>query len=287
MSLVPSEKGVSLYASPSDQKHFLMMCQWMTGIGFYLVLLPCVFVMTGDQSSEALRVAVAIGIGFGQLTMTAIWLTLGLSSIRIVFGFVAVTLEIMAVLFFTTFTVKGMPASFALVLGVACAVHFLTAIGITVILSSVMKGSVLSSNTKVPALVVNQQYRIRDLLVVMFLVAIVAGTIKSMSINFELTPQPIAIFALIICFYGLLSWPAILACVSPRWKTWGTIGLFSSIAVFLAQQAVFSAAIGSIASEPLLFFFCLDAPFVLSVVIHLLIARRFVYLRRVAEKQLW
>ena len=82
MSLDPFAKDVSTDSAPKDHKHFLRMCQLMTGIGFYLLLLASAFFLTNSAqlSSEEIRIAVAIGIGFGQLTMTAVWLTFGHSS---------------------------------------------------------------------------------------------------------------------------------------------------------------------------------------------------------------
>lgn len=258
----------------------------MTGIGFYLLLPASAFFLTNSTqlSSEENRIAVAIGIGFGQLTMTAVWLTFSHSSQKTMIGFVAVALEIMAVLFFTTFIVTGMPPSFGFVLVLACAVHFLVAWGATKIFQKVSRVSLVNSTINSPKPVVSVQYRIRDLLILMSVVAIFACLIKSKLSNFVAALETVHVFTLIVCFYFCLSWPAIIACLSQRWKNYGVIAVFTSITVFGSQEPIFSARYGSFNAVPMLFFFCLDSPFVLSVVVHSLIARRFGYLLKVAEK---
>lgn len=258
----------------------------MTGIGFYLLLLASAFFLTNSAqlSSEEIRIAVTIGIGFGQLTMTAVWLTFGHSSQKTRIGFVAVALEIMAVLFFTTFAVTNLPPSFGFVLVIACAVHFLVAWGAAKLFHKVSRVSLVNSDMNLSESVVRVQYRIRDLLTLMVVVAILAGLIKSKLSNFVAALKAVHVFTLIVCFYFFLSWPAIIACLSQRWKNFGCVAVFNTIVVFGSQEPVFSAIVGSFGAEPMLFFFCLDAPFVLSVVVHSLIARRFGYILRVAEK---
>lgn len=121
------------------------------------------------------------------------------------------------------------------------------------------------------------QYGIRDIMIAMSVAALIMATIKffgSQSYTQDWS-RILTAFGLITVSFFLLSWPVVVTCLSERWLLLTVFSVILIAGIYLAQQPVFSSILGP--SGDFKFFLFLDAPFVLVVVLHSLIARGFGY----------
>ncbi len=278
MSFVPSRKNASLEAAAVDRNHFMMMCQLIAGISCYLSWLSIIYLATDSTqlSSDELRVAVALGVGFGQLTMTGFWLAFGFNIANVSFGIAAIALEILALVFFSTVSARFIPPSFVFALSLACLFHLVLVWGTAKIANKLMRVSLLCSGATPTAAIPKAQYRIRDLLVAMAVFAVFASLVLSKRSEMGSFSGTLEFFGLIVCFYNLLTWPCIVACLGRDCKRNAAIAIPVMFAVFILQWYVFSKSFEA-SGGSWLFFICLDLPYLTSVFVHSLVARRFGY----------
>ncbi len=233
-----------LASAADDRNHFMMMCQLIAGICSYLSWLAVIYLSTEPThlSSDVLRVAVAIGVGMGQLTMTGFWLAFGSNIANFSFGVAAIALEIFAVVFFSTFAARFIPPSFVFSLSLACLLHLLLMWGTARIYNMLLKVSLFSSEATQNAAAPKAQFRIRDLLVAMVVFAVFASLIQAKRNKLGSFSSTLEYFCLIISFYYLLTWPCIVACLSRDCVRNAAIGIPLMFAVFLTQWYVFSSS---------------------------------------------
>ena len=277
MAFVPTRKS-SLLVVAGDRSHFAMMCQLIAGICSYLTWMSIIYLSTDSSqlSSDRLRVAVAIGVGFGQLAMTGFWLAFVFGWSDYSLGIVVITLETLAVVFFSSISARFIPPSFFVAILLACAVIVLLMWGTAKIANRVFRIS-LTSTSKTPiAPVPRAQYRIRDLLAAMAVIAIFASLVQSRRSELIAFSGTLQFFGLIVCSYYFLSWPSIVACLGRSCMRNAAIAIPVTVVFFLLQLPVFSRSFVA-SGESWQFFTCLDLSFLTSLIVHSLIARSFGY----------
>jgi hypothetical protein len=244
----------------------------------FIVVLICALLTT---VTDDLHISAAIGLGFGQLSMLAIWCVTGISRSR--FGLSAIAVLAIFIAMSVWVAIVGHDdEAFFVSLAIAFVVYFLAIAGVLVFIRKVRRISVVRLvGTKMEgtgaADEYSGQYGIRDIMIVMSIVAVGIAVIKffsALELARDLT-EMLAIFALISASFFLISWPVVVTCLSERWKA---LALFSSllvVAICLLQPSIFRAILGPGGS--LEFFLFLNTPFVFEVAVHSLIARWFGY----------
>ena len=254
------------------------MCQLIAGVICYLFWMLFIYFSTDSSqlSSDELRVAVALGVGFGQLAMTGFWLALGFNWSIATFGAIAIVLETLAVIFFSSVSVRFMPPSFFVSIVLACAVHVLLVWGTAKIANRVFRLSLTTARILPPTSMQPAQFRIRDLMFSMVVIAIFASLLQWNRSDISSISSALEFFFLVVCFYYLLSWPSIVACLSRNWTKYLVIAIPTFVLIFLLQCSVFARSFGK-GSASWQLIVCLDVPFVSSLIVHSIIARSFGY----------
>lgn len=261
-----------------DRKHVLMLCQLIAGISCYVVWLTLVFLGTDSSQLDSgqVRTAVALGVGFGQLAMTGMWMAFARSSSSLSFGLLTIVLETLAVVFFSSVSARFIPPSFYIVVSLACAAQFLLIWGTTKTAQKVFGVSLACSFQAIHPARPHLQFGTRHLFVSMAVVAGLASFVQLKRTELGSLSRPLVFIGLCVGYYTVLCWPWVIACFSSRFWRFSAMAILVSVAIVLSQRSVFSYALHS-GPESWLFFLCLDSSFLTSVIVHALVARHFGY----------
>jgi hypothetical protein len=254
------------------------MCHLLAGISCYLMWLPIAYLSTDSSllSSDELRVAVAIGVGFAQLTITGIWLACDFKWANLSFWFVAFAMESLAVMFFSTVSARFVPPSFFVAIAIACAIQFSMACATAKIANGVFRWSLTCSSEPIASRSPKAQFRIKDLLIATALIAIVASFVQSKRSELGSFSDTLLFFGLTVAYYIAMCWPCIFVCL--RCASW-SVSFYSVLIIailHLTKRGIFSLIMDS-SSDSWLFFVCLDLPFLAGLIAHCVIARCFGY----------
>ena len=248
-------------------------CHVLTALGTYVIALACLYFIGADEEQ---RISATIGLGFGQISMIAIWFMVGVSLARLLSAAVAVFGCYLAMALWVAVQDSHVDGVFYGSLAISNVVYFIAmAAGMLVIRKLRGVRIVRLADTQVSD-ELSSQYGIRDIMIVMSVVALAAAAVKVVGEqgNAYLS-QMLIVFGLIALSFFLMSWPVVVACLSERWLQLAVFSGLMVVAIFFAQSPVFTSVLGPGWARG--FFLFLDTPFVLAVAVHSLIARGFGY----------
>jgi hypothetical protein len=246
----------------------------LSALGAFIVGLTCMLLIAVDDD---MQISAAIGLGFGQISMLAIWCVTGISRTRFWASAIAVLACLIAMALWVAILGNSVDGAFFLSLAIFSVVYFFAIAAVLVFIRKVRRISVEPLVSTQAADHFSGQYGIRDILIVMSIVAVGIAVIKffsALALTHDIA-EMFAIFALISASFFLMSWPIVVTCLNERWRV---LAIFSSLlvlAICLLQPPIFRSILGPGGSFG---FFCfLDIPFVFAVALHSLIARSFGY----------
>lgn len=259
-----------------ESSSFLRMVAFhvLSALGTFIVGLICMLLIAVDDD---MQISAAIGLGFGQISMLAIWCVTGVSRTRFGASLVAVLACFITMVLWVAILGNFVDGAFFLSLAIFSVVYFFAIAAALVFIRKTRRISVERLTSTQAAEHYSGQYGIRDIMIVMSIVAVGIAVIKFFT-AYKFSSDMLlmfAIFALISASFFLMSWPIVVTCLNERWKV---LAIFSSLLVLiigLLQPPIFRSILGPGGS--LGFFFFLDIPFVFAIALHSLIARMFGY----------
>jgi hypothetical protein len=245
----------------------------LTALGSFVFGMICASLIGADDD---LSISAAVGLGFGQLSMLAVWCVAGISRTRFWSSAAAVLSCYIAMSLWAVMLGQHLDGAFFLSLAIFSVLYFLAMAAVMLLVRKVRRVSVVRLVDIQEVDGFTGQYGIRDIMIVMSIAAIGIAGIKFLSsqVHRDLL-EMFTIFALITISFFLISWPIVVTCLSKRWVLLVAFSSFLIAAIFLLQPPVFGSVLGPGGDAN--FFIFLDIPFVLSVALHSLIARWFGY----------
>ncbi len=248
-------------------------CHVLTALGTFVTALTCMYwIGVGGEN----RISAIVGLGFGQISLVAIWFIVGASRDKIWISAVSLlgcylTMAIWA-------SVLGhVRTDFFFSLAIFCIVYFFAMAAVMLTLRRLRGVTIVRlHDTQVSdgnAESFSGQYGIRDIMIIMSVAALFTASIKFF--GSQGLPKMLIIFGLISASFFLISWSVVATCLSQRWRALAVLSAVLVASVFFSQYPIFTSILGPGGDAG--FFFFLDISLVLAVAQHALIARGFGY----------